>query len=269
MSVNFRRRSFGRCVPVSFASHTRARALSLFVRAPHAVFRRRCVRVSYASHTHVHAFSVSLLHMWCSEAKQAADLAAAAHEETLQHLRDKAEITAALKLKEFKTSLAAVATTQAARATEVRAIFDEMAARLSESSPPPYAGNNVASTAAEEDKPYEGGGAGAKASSDPRQPSDPTVVVVVVDSTPQSGGDPKPTPDTKKPPSEVVDTETQTKSSNGTTQDEAEASADADTSMSKAAAAAPESSQVDSESSAEKIPAPSTESAPEVEKTAM
>lgn len=203
--------------------------------------------------------------MRCIEAKQAADLAAAAHEETLQHLRDKAEITAALKLREFKTSLAAVATTQATRATEVRAIFDEMAARLSESSPPPYAGNSV-SSATEEDKPYEGGGAatptqspaptaGGKASVDPQQPSEAAaVVVVVVDSTSQSGGDPKTTSNEEELESDVVDTEPQTKASNGATQDKTETAADDN--------ACPESS-------AHKSPESNAESIPVVEKTAM
>ena len=62
-----------------------------------------------------------------ADAKLAADLAAAAHEETLQHLRDKAAATVALKHKEFKTSLAHVADTHAARAVEIRTMFTEMA----------------------------------------------------------------------------------------------------------------------------------------------
>jgi GH18 family chitinase len=60
------------------------------------------------------------------DAKLAADLAAAAHEETLQHLRDKAAATVALKHKEFKMSIAHVADTHAARAVEIRTMFTEM-----------------------------------------------------------------------------------------------------------------------------------------------
>ena len=76
----------------------------------------RCISLPYPLRRH-------------AEAKLAADLAAAAHEETLQHLRDKAAATSTLKHKEFKTAIANVADTHAARAAEIQSMFDEMGAR--------------------------------------------------------------------------------------------------------------------------------------------